>query len=104
MGKFEKGQSGNPSGRPPKAVEDATRSVLLELFDEHAERAIVANMIANAKRKGVMAASSATNAATWLWDRKYGRVKEQVEQSGGLTIKVVYASPTGSDPDPPEAP
>ena len=100
---FEKGQSGNPLGRPPKAIEDATRSVLLELFNEKEERAIVANMLANAKRKGVQAAPSATSAATWLWDRKYGKVKEQIEQSGGLTIKVIYAEPNGNA-DPPKAP
>lgn len=69
-------------GRPPKAVEDASRSVLLELFNEKEERAIVANMIANAKRKGITAAPSATTAATWLWDRKYGKVKERTEISG----------------------
>ena len=103
MGKFQQGNPGGP-GRPPKALEDATRSVLLELFNEKEERAIVANMIANAKRKGVQAASSAINAATWLWDRKYGRVKEQVEQSGGLTIKVVYADTAAtSDADTSEA-
>lgn len=89
-------------GRPPKVVEDATRSVLLELFDEKAERAIVLNMIANAKRGGAQAASSAISAATWLWDRKYGKVKDQVEQSGGLTIKVVYAEP-GSTTDTTDA-
>lgn len=91
---FQPGQSGNPTGRPPKVVEDAQRSVLLELFDEKAEREIVATMISNAKRKGVVAANSAISAATWLWDRKYGKVKDHVEQSGGLTIKVVYANPT----------
>ena len=42
----------------------------------------MANMIANAKRKGVQAAPSATSAATWLWDRKYGKVKERTEISG----------------------
>lgn len=81
MGKFQPGHAGGP-GRPPKVVEDASRSVLLELFDEKAERDIVANMIANAKRKGVAAAPSATTAATWLWDRKYGKVKEKLEHSG----------------------
>ncbi len=100
---YQKGNPGGP-GRPPKTVEDATRSVLLELFNEKEERAIVANMIANAKRKGVQAASSAISAATWLWDRKYGRIKEQVEQSGGLTIKVVYADPSTSDTDPTQTP
>jgi hypothetical protein len=86
MGKFQVGHPGGP-GRPPKAVEDAERSVLLELFNEQEERAIVRNMIANAKRKGVVAASSATAAATWLWDRKYGKVKDQVEHSGSVDIK-----------------
>lgn len=86
MGKFQPGHPGGP-GRPPKAVEDAQRSVLLELFDEQAERAIVKNMIANAKRGGLAAASSATSAATWLWDRKYGKVKEQIEHSGGVDLK-----------------
>lgn len=80
-------------------VEDAKQSILFELFDEQAERAVVQNMILNAKRKGVMAASSAINAATWLWDRKYGKVKDLVEQSGGLTIKVEYANPDTDDPE-----
>ncbi len=39
-------------------------------------------MLANAKRTGVQAAPSATSAATWLWDRKYGKVKERTEISG----------------------
>src|ERR1044072_6814140 len=77
---FEKGQSGNPAGRPPKVVEDAQRSVLLELCNEAEERAIVRNMIANAKRKGVLAAPSATSAATWLWDRKDGKVKHEIRR------------------------
>lgn len=80
---FEKGQSGNPAGRPPKVVEDAKQSVLLKLFDEAAEIVVVKAQIREAKK-------GSTVAATWLWDRKYGKVKEQVEQTGGLTIKVVY--------------
>jgi len=98
MGKFQPGNPGGP-GRPPKAVEDAQHSVLLELFNEAEERAIVANMIANAKRRGPLAATAAISAATWLWDRKYGKVKDQVEQSGGLTIKVVYADRDDNNPD-----
>lgn len=84
MGKFEKGQSGNPAGRPPKIVEDAKQSLLFRLFDEKAEGAVILAQIRQAKKGD-------TTAATWLWDRKYGKVKEQVEQSGGLTIKVLYA-------------
>lgn len=102
---FQKGQSGNPAGRPPKIVEDAKQSVLLELFNEKEERAIVANMIANAKRKGVLAAPSATAAATWLWDRKYGKVKDQIEHSGSIDLKgytTKEASPDAWDEDPAE--
>lgn len=101
MGKFQPGNPGGP-GRPPKALEDAQQSVLLELFDEAAERAIVKNMIANAKRPGVAAAPSATTAATWLWDRKYGKVKEQVEHSGSIAVKG-YASVSPDDWDAPTA-
>lgn len=66
----------------------------MELFNEAEERAIVKNMIANAKRKGPMSASSAIAASTWLWDRKYGRVKDVVDQSNDITIRVIRASRT----------
>lgn len=90
---FQKGQSGNPAGRPPKPVEDAKQSVLLRLFDEAAEEGVVKAQIRRAK-------GGDTTAATWLWDRKYGKVKEQVEQSGGLTIRVVYANADADTSDP----
>lgn len=83
MGRFQPGQSGNPSGRPPKPVEEARQSVLLRLFDEQAEIAVVKAQITKAKRGD-------TVAATWLWDRKYGKVKEQVENSGSIHILVTY--------------
>jgi hypothetical protein len=96
---FQPGNPGGP-GRPPKVVEDAAQSVLLELFNEKEERLIVLNMIANAKRKGVAAAPSATTAATWLWDRKYGKVKDQVEHSGAVELKG-YTSVSPDDWDEP---
>jgi hypothetical protein len=79
--------------------------VLLELFDEQAEREIIGNMIANAKRKGVQAAPSAINASTWLWDRKYGKPKEFIEHSGGIEVKgYAQISPDDWDQEePPEA-
>lgn len=86
-GRINNGGARPGAGRKPKPIEDAQQSILFELFDEAAERAIVGNMIANAKRKGVMAAPSAISAATWLWDRKYGKVKEHLELSGELITK-----------------
>jgi hypothetical protein len=90
---FQKGHPGGP-GRPPKPVEDAKQSVLLRLFDEKAEEAVIKAQLTQA-RKGD------TTAATWLWDRKYGKVKDVQEQSGELTIRIVYDNP---NPDTPETP
>lgn len=103
MGRFRPGQSGNPAGRPPRPVEDAKQSVLLDLFDEQAERAIVANMIKLAKRSGKFDGKTAVDAATWLWDRKYGKVKDQMELTGGVEIRKGYqqVSPDDWDDDQP---
>ena len=80
MARFQKGQSGNPSGRPPKVVEDAKQSVLLKLFNEEAETRVVGAMISQATEGDVSAAS-------WLWDRKYGKIKDVVEQQ--VTTRIV---------------
>ena len=91
------------AGRPKKIVEDVSQSVLFELFDEAAERAIIENMLTNAKRKGVQAATSAISASTWLWDRKYGKPKELIEHSGGFVVKG-YTNVSPDDWDQPEGP
>jgi len=76
---FQKGHPGGP-GRPPKPVEDARKSVLLELFNEQAERDVVNAQIRVAKKGD-------TSAATWLWDRKYGKVKDVIDQE--MIVRVV---------------
>jgi hypothetical protein len=89
MGKFQPGNPGGP-GRPPKIVEEAKQSVLLRLFDEAAEIMVVKGQIKEAKKGNSVA-------ATWLWDRKYGKVKDVQEHSGGLTVRVVYVDDFTSD-------
>lgn len=101
---FKKGQSGNPRGRPRKVVEDAKHSLLLDLFNEQAEKDVINNMIALAKMR-IENSSVAVNAAVWLWDRKYGKVKEHLELSGFVDTKgYVDVSPDDWDneEDPPD--
>ena len=61
------------SGRKPKPIEDKSQSVLVELFDEDAERLVITNMIALAS----LETKQAVPAATWLWDRKYGKLGDR---------------------------
>lgn len=85
MGRFQPGNPGGP-GRPPKVVEDARHSVLLEVFNAAAERAVVQAMLRVAKKGDV-------SAATWLWDRKYGKVKDVIDQE---TVIRVVREPRGN--------
>ncbi len=72
------------AGRPRKIVEEMAQSVLLELFDERAERQIVEAMI---KRAVWSASDSASvSAATWLWDRKYGKITEKTESHHTIDV------------------
>ncbi len=84
MGRFVKGQSGNPAGRAPRVVENAQRSVLLELFDERAERRVIAGMIE-------AAAGGDVGAFKALYERKYGKVKDVVEEKNEVVVTVEYA-------------
>ena len=84
MAQFLPGQSGNPAGRAPRVVEDATQSVLARLFDAEAEQRVILAMIA-AACDGDVAAFKA------LYERKYGRVKDIIEEKSEVTVHVVYA-------------
>jgi hypothetical protein len=74
------------AGRKPKPVEDAQHSVLLTLFDADAERRVVLNLIELASTPN----PAAVSAAKELFDRKYGIVKDTVETSGDVLIRVRY--------------
>ena len=71
------------AGRKRKIVEDASQSVLLELFDREAESQIVNNMIAIASSR---LERQAVQAATWLWDRRYGKITEKTESHHTIDV------------------
>jgi hypothetical protein len=72
------------AGRPHKVVEEAQTSILHELFDAEAERQVVEAMI---KRAIWSASDSASvSAATWLWDRRYGKVTEKTESHHTIDV------------------
>ena len=58
--------------------------MLLELFDAEAERRVVQAMIDRAVSR--INDSAAVNAATWLWDRKYGKVTEKTESHHTIDV------------------
>lgn len=74
---FQKGNKGGP-GRPKKIVEEAGRALLFELYDAEQERAVILNMISLASTPNKQAVS----AATWLDERKHGKLTDKVELTG----------------------
>ncbi|KPV51006.1 hypothetical protein SE17_23685 [Kouleothrix aurantiaca] len=84
MARFVKGESGNPRGRAPRLVENAQRSVLLEMFDENAERRVIRGMIE-------AAADGDVGAFKALYERKYGKVKDIEPEKNEVTVTVEYA-------------
>ncbi len=78
---FQKGQSGNLSGRPSATPEDQHESVLTTHFNAAAEARVIKAIIRAAQRGNV-------RAANWLWEHKYG--KNIADPSGPVTIVVKY--------------
>jgi hypothetical protein len=79
------------SGRKSKPVEDAQRTLISELYDEQAERAVIENIISIARGRSAGPGMSPITAANWLDERKHGKLTERVEQSGETRIIVEYA-------------
>jgi hypothetical protein len=77
-GRVNNGGKRPNSGRKPKVVEDAGRALLFELYDAEQERAVIRNMIAIASTENRQAVS----AATWLDERKHGKLTDKVELTG----------------------
>lgn len=117
--KFEKGQSGNPGGRPKSPYqgiaartrhyeEDITVDEILELAQDSKRMGqlnpvdfkIVTRMLESFKKDGI----AATNL---LWDRAYGKAPEHVQLTGKdgapldfdgkITIEMVPAKPSDEE-------
>lgn len=84
MAKWQKGQSGNPGGRP-REVSD-----LRELARDHTEGAI--RTIISVMNDSNATASARIAAAVALLDRGYGKPVQQVNQNTSLTLEQLITS------------
>lgn len=84
--KWDKGQSGNPKGRPPKLPQ--LDKLLDAVLGEEKEGISAAEVILKALR--LKATKGDVRAAEVLLDRAYGKASQKVEQSGETTIRVIY--------------
>jgi len=86
-GKFIKGVSGNPHGRPSKAKEERYYEILISTVTKESWKAIIERAVYDAKRGD-------TSARKWLADYIIGPPVERKEITGAdsqpLIIKVVY--------------
>jgi hypothetical protein len=78
-GRFVKGKSGNPSGRPKKEREERYREILKEAVTFEDFRAIIKRMAEKAKRGDVQA-------TRLLLEYLVGKPEQNVNVAGGLTL------------------
>lgn len=83
---FVKGQSGNPKGRSKDIPE--LKQLLAEVLGEEKDGIEAAKAILMALR--AKATKGDVRAAEVLLDRAYGKPKEKLELSGGLTNTIEY--------------
>ncbi len=95
-GRFIKGKSGNPSGRPPKEREERYREILVSTCTFAAWERIVKKAVEQAERGN-------KDARKWLADYLVGTPVKQVDiKSGGETIKtntIIVREIVSDDPD-----
>lgn len=95
---FEKGQSGNPKGRPKKLPD--LDKLLGEVMGEDEEgnseaKAIIENLIKIAKaNKG----SVSVRAGEVLLERGYGKAKQPVDMKGDIVHRMIIEDQSGNDP------
>ncbi len=84
---FKPGQSGNPGGRPKGT---SVTAVLRELLDQAGPDSVAAPLLELAQGGDIQAIKV-------LLDRTEGKVKEQLEHSGAVAIRVQYADDYAAD-------
>lgn len=104
---WKKGQSGNPKGRPSKAVEENV-TALLDSVVTPEDWAELTAVLVKLGKKGNLAAITA------LFDRRYGKPTERQEltgkDGGAQVVEIVYVNspypisglPSGASGDTPE--
>jgi hypothetical protein len=81
---FKKGESGNPSGRPPKLpeIDEMLARVLQTKTHNGLSRA------ENILRLMAIKAETDVRAAELILDRAYGKIKQQTEHSGSIALPI----------------
>lgn len=84
VGGFKKGQSGNPAGRKPRAVEEDFKAMIDACISSEDWQ----NILIAAKNEARGRGPAAQRAREWLAERRYGKVKDQLELSGEVEALV----------------